>query len=77
MQPTFEVLAVAVNSGLAAFPTGYARLWEGAGAAVWRPLPLPGYVAAGDVVTADGREPELSAVVCLHGGWRAGMEVLL
>jgi hypothetical protein len=66
-QPTFEVLAVAVNSGLAAFPTAYSRVWCGGGAAVWRPVPPPGYVAAGDIFTADGAEPELSAMVCLHG----------
>ncbi|KAL4443584.1 hypothetical protein ABPG75_011321 [Micractinium tetrahymenae] len=67
-QPTFEVLAVAVNSGLAAYPTAYTRVWAGAGGAIWRPVPPPGYVAAGDVFTADEIEPELSAMVCLHEG---------
>lgn len=71
-QPTFEVLAVAVNSGLVAFPTAYTRVWSGAGGAIWRPLPPPGYVAVGDVVTSDGSEPELSAMVCLHGRSRLG-----
>lgn len=67
-QPTFEVLAVAVNSGLAAYPTAYTRVWAGACGAIWRPQPPPGYVAAGDLFSADPeREPELSAMVCLHG----------
>ncbi len=67
-QPTFEVLAVAVNSGLAAYPTGYTRVWAGAGGAIWRPQPPPGYVAAGDLFSTEtDREPELAAMVCLHG----------
>ena len=67
-QPTFEVLAVAVNSGLAAYPTAYGRIWSGAGGAIWRAVPPAGYVAAGDLFAVDdGREPELSAMVCLHG----------
>ena len=66
-QPTFEVLAVAVNSGLAAYPTSYTRIWRGGGGAIWRPLAPPGYVAAGDLFTADDEEPELSDMVCLHG----------
>lgn len=71
-QPTFEVLAVAANSGLAAYPTGYTRVWSGAGGAIWRPLPPPGYIAAGDLFSTDpDREPELSAMVCLHGGCTA------
>lgn len=69
LQPTFEVLAVAVNSGLAAFPLSYTRVWSGAGGAIWRPVPPPGYVAVGDLVTCGDEEPELSAMVCLHGGW--------
>ncbi|KAI7845244.1 hypothetical protein COHA_001286 [Chlorella ohadii] len=68
-QPTFEVLAVAVNSGLAAYPTGYTRVWAGAGGAIWRPQPPPGYVAAGDLFSTEtDREPELAAMVCLHEG---------
>ncbi|KAL4447306.1 hypothetical protein ABPG77_007339, partial [Micractinium sp. CCAP 211/92] len=67
-QPTFEVLAVAVNSGLAAYPTGYTRIWAGAGGAIWRPVPPPGYVAAGDLFTDGEDEPELSAMVCVHEG---------
>ncbi len=66
-QPTFEVLAVAVNSGLAAYPTGYTRIWAGAGGAIWRPVPPPGYVAAGDLFTDGEDEPGLSAMVCVHG----------
>lgn len=76
-QPAFEVLAVAVSSGLVAFPTAYTRVWSGAGGTIWRPVPPPGYVAAGDVVTLDGQEPELSAVACLHGGHLQRCSLLL
>jgi hypothetical protein len=67
MQPTFEVLAIAVNSGLVAYPAAYTRLWSGAGGAIWRAVPPPGYVAAGDLFTAGDEEPDLSDMVCLHG----------
>jgi hypothetical protein len=56
-----------VNSGLAAYPASYTRVWSGAGGAIWRPAPPPGYVAAGDLFTSDDQEPELSDVICLHG----------
>lgn len=58
---------MAVNSGLAAYPTAYTRVWAGAGGAIWRPVPPPGYVAAGDLFMAGEGEPELSAMVCVHG----------
>ncbi|KAL4858517.1 Vacuolar protein sorting-associated protein 13C [Chlorella vulgaris] len=64
--PTFEVLVVAVNSGLAAFPTSYVKLWMGGGGTIWRPQPPPGYVAAGDLFSVGDERPELSAMVCLH-----------
>ena len=67
VQPTFEVLAVAVNSGLVAYPTGYTQVWCGAGGAIWRPTPPAGYMAAGDLFTVQDVEPELADMVCLHG----------
>jgi hypothetical protein len=68
-QPTFEVLAVAVNSGLVAYPTAFTHMWSGAGASVWRPRAPEGYLAVGDLLTLDDRMPELSEMVCLHGGF--------
>lgn len=72
VQPTFEVLAVAVNSGLVAYPAAFTRVWHGAGGTIWRAVPPAGYVAAGDVFTTDDEEPELSAMVCLHGEQELG-----
>lgn len=61
-QPSFEVLAVALNSGIAAYPTGYTMIWSQGGtgtdssgtvgrAVIWRPIPPPDFMALGDVVT--------------------------
>lgn len=67
-KPSFEVLTVAANSGLAAYPASYKRVWRGGGASVWRPVPPEKYVALGDVFMAsEDREPELSDVLCVHG----------
>lgn len=65
--PAFEVLTVAVNSGIAAYPASYRKVWSGGGASIWRPVPPEGYTAVGDVVMLGTREPELSEVLCLHG----------
>lgn len=67
-RPSFEVLAVAVNSGLVARPLSFRCLWEGAGARVWRALAPAGYVAVGDVMTVGDEEPELACVLCVHAG---------
>ncbi len=76
LQPTFEVLSIAVNSGLAAYPTAFTQVWSGAGGAIWRAVPPPGYVTAGDLFTTGGQEPELSSMVCLHGEWQQQGAVL-
>lgn len=66
-RPTFEVLTVAVNSGIAAYPASYSRVWSVDGATIWRPVAPEGYVAMGDVLVLGDEEPELSEVLCLHG----------
>lgn len=42
---------MAINSGLATHPVGFALAWESAGVSLWRPLPPPGYVALGCVAS--------------------------
>jgi hypothetical protein len=65
--PSYQVLAVALNSGLAVFPTAFERAWACEGVSFWRPLPPPGYVALGLLATPDGEEaPGIKSVVCLH-----------
>ncbi|KAL4527774.1 hypothetical protein Ndes2437A_g02912 [Nannochloris sp. 'desiccata'] len=66
--PSFEVMTVAVNSGLVAYPASFKEVWSGGGATVWRPVPPEGYVSVGDVATCgeNSTPPELSEVLCLH-----------
>ncbi len=66
--PSFEVMTVAVNSGLVAYPASFKKVWSGGGATVWRPVPPEGYVSVGDVATCgeNSSPPELSEVLCLH-----------
>lgn len=61
---------VAINSGLVAFPTAYTRLWAtpDGEAALWRPVPPPGYVALGCVAGAADAPPPLSLVGCVARG---------
>lgn len=61
-----QVVAVAVNSGLVAYPTGYDLVWRGAGVALWRPQPPPGYSALGCVAAEGSNPPQLTTVVCVH-----------
>ncbi len=66
--PSFEVMTVAVNSGLVAYPSSFMKVWTGGGATIWRPVPPEGYVSVGDVATCgeNSTPPELSEVLCLH-----------
>jgi len=66
--PSFEVMTVAVNSGLVAYPASFKKVWSGGGATVWRPVPPEGYVSVGDVVRVgeNSAPPDLSEVLCLH-----------
>lgn len=62
-QPDHQVIAVAINSGLVTYPTGYTLVWESSGISFWRPIPPPGYVAMGCVASlATGRAGSPSSV---------------
>eukprot|EP00798_Chlamydomonas_sp_ICE-L_P025166 gene25166-10797_t len=66
-QPTHQVVTVAINSGLVAYPLGYVLVWEGEEVALWRPTPPAGYVAMGCVATASPDTPPSTKLVgCLH-----------
>ncbi len=65
-QPTHQVVALAINSGLVTYPTGYTRVWEAEGITLWRPQPQPGYRSMGCLATTDGSPPGPKAVVCVH-----------
>ena len=61
-----QVLALAVNSGLVAFPTGYDTVWSAPGIHLWRPKTPEGYLALGCLATTSTEAPGLTAMVCLH-----------
>jgi hypothetical protein len=65
-QPTHQVVALAVNSGLVTYPIGYTRVWEAEGITLWRPQPQPGYRPLGCLATTDDAPPGAKAVVCVH-----------
>ena len=66
MSRVAQVVAVAVNSGLVEFPTGYDRVWQGDRAALWRPRAPAGYAALGCVAAMGSDPPALTTVVCVH-----------
>lgn len=70
-QPAFEVLTVAMNSGVAVFPNSFERVntFETAGLSVWRPMPPPGYIALGDIVSISAtKAPPIESIACIHQG---------
>ena len=67
-QPEHQVVAVAINSGLVTYPSGYTLAWQAAGVNMWRPMPPPGYVALGCLAVpseGDAEPPPRQACVVL------------
>jgi hypothetical protein len=50
-QPDHQIIAIAINSGLVTYPTGFKLVWESPGVSLWRPIPPPGYVPMGCIAT--------------------------
>ncbi|KAK9815130.1 hypothetical protein WJX73_008307 [Symbiochloris irregularis] len=72
-QPTFQVVAIAINSGFVTFPIAYTAVYSRRGLTVWRPTPPEGYCALGCLVTTSSdpanrppEEPALADMVCIH-----------
>ena len=61
-----QVLALAVNSGLVAFPTAYDTVWSAPGIYLWRPKSPEGYISLGCLATSSNEPPSLTTMVCLH-----------
>lgn len=60
------MLALAINSGLVAFPTGYNLAWSATGIHLWRPKCPESYISLGCLATSTKDPPSLTAMVCLH-----------
>lgn len=61
-----QVLALAINSGLVAFPTGYDVAWSATGIYLWRPRCPTSYIALGCIATSTSDPPSLTAMACVH-----------
>ena len=61
-----QVMAVAINSGIVAFPTGYECVTTVGEVKIWRPLAPEGYVVLGCLAGAGSEPPAPSQMVCVH-----------
>lgn len=60
------MLALAVNSGLVAFPISYDKAWSDSGIHLWQPRCPEGYIALGCLATPTPDPPAQTAMVCVH-----------
>lgn len=62
-----QVCTVALNSGLAANPVGFEKVWEiDSGVTLWLPVPPESYAAVGCMTTLDDKPPSTTSCLCLH-----------
>lgn len=66
--PRAQVVAVALNSGLVARPTGYTAAGSAAGLTLWLPDAPEGYAALGCVAAPGTAPPPTVAGACVHRG---------
>ena len=59
-------MAVALNSGFVARPTGYTRAGSAAGLTLWLPDTPEGYAALGCVAAPGSEPPPTAAGACVH-----------
>ena len=64
-QPTQEVISIALNSGVVAWPLKYEMCWKADSATVWEATAPPGYIALGCFVTM-GEKPGMYSMLCVH-----------
>jgi len=61
-----QVIAVAINSGLVEFPTGYDLAWQQGSVSIWQPIAPAGYAPIGCLFGVGNELPPLSAIACVH-----------
>ena len=64
----FQVVAVAVNSGLVTFPVSYSVAYKTSGLTIWMPKAPEGYTALGCVANPGDDPPALTEVACIATG---------
>ena len=64
----YQVVAVAVNSGLVTFPVSYSVAYKTSGLTIWMPEAPEGYTALGCVANPGDDPPALTEVACIATG---------
>ena len=72
-----QVIAVAINSGLVEFPTGYDLAWQKGNVSIWQPIAPPGYAAIGCLFGVGSEPPSPSTIVCVHQKVRGLLRTVL
>ena len=68
IQILFQVVAVAVNSGLVTFPVSYSVAYKTSGLTIWMPKAPEGYTALGCIANPGDDPPALTEVACIASG---------
>lgn len=61
-----QVVSVAVNSGLVAYPVKYNAAYSTSGLTIWEAVPPEGYVALGCLAAPGDSPPSLTEMVTVH-----------
>ncbi len=61
-----QVLAVAVNSGIVAYPVRFKAIYSSPKLSIWQPEAPKGYAAIGCLVTTSEAAPSVTDIGCLH-----------
>ena len=61
-----QVLSVAVNSGVVAYPVRFKSIYSSPKLSIWQPEAPEGYAAVGCLVTPDEEAPSVTDIGCLH-----------
>lgn len=63
---SLQVVVLALNSGFAAHPTSFNKLWEYGDVTIWVPVPPPGFTAVGCVAKTTPDPPPPQTCCCPH-----------
>ena len=66
MHACVQVISVAVNSGIIAYPVKFKSIYSSAKLSLWQPEAPEGYIAVGCLATADRDPPAVTDIGCIH-----------
>ena len=61
-----QVLSVAVNSGIVAYPVSFKSIYSSPKLSLWLPVAPEGYAAIGCLATTNETSPSVTDIGCLH-----------